>query len=110
LTLTAIRAALQREYLIRAVYVCIDTPELNVQRVRERVAYGGHDVPEDDIRRRYSRSLLNLRPVLKIANQGFVYDNSGAEPRKVLETCAGVIIWRAVDQPSWVTSLIDNLS
>jgi predicted ABC-type ATPase len=71
-TLTAIHAALQREYLIRIVYVCIDTPELNVQRVRERVAYGGHDVPEDDIRRRYTRSLLNLRPVLKIANQGFI--------------------------------------
>jgi predicted ABC-type ATPase len=65
-TLTAIRAALQREYSIRVVYVCIDTPELNVQCVRERVAYRCHDVPEDDIRRRYGRSLLNLRPFLRL--------------------------------------------
>jgi predicted ABC-type ATPase len=54
--------------------------------------------------------LANIPEVLKIANQGFVFDNSLNEPRKMLETDAGVIVWGATDQPSWVISLIENLS
>jgi hypothetical protein len=68
------------------VYICLDTPERSIQRVRERVAQGGHDVPDTDVRRRYIRSLLNLPAALSLAHQAMVYDNSEAEPRKVLET------------------------
>ncbi|HEY1948787.1 MAG TPA: AAA family ATPase [Bryobacteraceae bacterium] len=108
--LTAMQAALQQGWMVRVVYICVDTPERNIRRVRERVLQGGHDVPDEDIRRRYARSLQNIQAALKIVGQCTVYDNSGAEPRKVLETRAGVIVWQAVDQPSWVTSLIKNLS
>jgi len=33
---------------------------MSALRVAERVAKGGHDVPVDDIRRRFSKSLANL--------------------------------------------------
>ena len=85
-TLTAMHAALKQGYIIRVVYICVDDPELNIRRVRERVSHGGHDVPDDDVRRRYARSSANIPEVLKIANQGFVFDNSLNEPRKMLET------------------------
>jgi predicted ABC-type ATPase len=109
-TLTAMRAALKQGYVVRVVYICVDNPELNIRRVRERVSHGGHDVPDDDVRRPYTRSLANIPEVLKIANRGFVFDNSLNEPRKMLETREGVMVWRATDLPSWVLSLIENRS
>ena len=41
-------------------YLWISRAELCVERVRTRVAMGGHDVPELDVRRRYLASLRNL--------------------------------------------------
>src|SRR3990172_11681508 len=41
-------------------YAGLSSPELHAQRVRSRVRQGGHNVPEDAIRRRYERSRLNL--------------------------------------------------
>lgn len=42
------------------VYVWLNSPELAHKRVLVRVARGGHDVPEEVIRRRYERSQNNL--------------------------------------------------
>jgi predicted ABC-type ATPase len=79
----AIRAALERRLFTRLFYICLDNPERSIQRVRERVAQGGHDVPDSDVRRRYGRSLPNASQALRIMHQGLVFDNSGAEPRSM---------------------------
>lgn len=62
------------------VYVWLNSPELAHQRVLARVARGGHDVPEEVIRRRYERSQNNLIPYLKICDKVFIFDNSGGAP------------------------------
>ncbi len=60
-------------------------PEINVQRVHDRVAAGGHGVPEDKIRSRYHLSLKNLSKLVRIADMTRIIDNSGAEPNLVCE-------------------------
>jgi predicted ABC-type ATPase len=45
---------------VNLIYLALPNVELSVQRVAERVAHGGHDVPEPIIRRRFPRSLWNL--------------------------------------------------
>jgi predicted ABC-type ATPase len=50
--------------------------EINLARVRDRVKKGGHDVPEEDQRRRYPRTLANMRKLLPIADLAFIFDNS----------------------------------
>jgi predicted ABC-type ATPase len=47
-----------------------------MQRVRFRVAKGGHDVSEEDQRRRYPRSLANAAKALTIADEAVILDNS----------------------------------
>ncbi len=42
------------------IYIFVDNEELCVERVRSRVLKGGHNVPEEDIRRRFQRSLTNF--------------------------------------------------
>lgn len=61
---------------VRIWYVGLDSVELHVERVRARVEKGGHDIPEETIRERYSRSLLNLIRLMPTLTELRVYDNS----------------------------------
>lgn len=61
---------------VRIWYVGLSSPELHIARVRERVAAGGHDIPQEKIRERYINSRLNLIRLLKKATEVRVYDNS----------------------------------
>ena len=57
-------------------YVGLSSVELHIKRVRSRVRRGGHDIPEDAIRRRYERSRLNLIALLPRLSALRMYDNS----------------------------------
>jgi predicted ABC-type ATPase len=72
-----------RGFEVRLIYVMLRKPELNVERVRLRVARGGHAVPAEKIVDRYKRSLEQLPWFLEAADRAFLFDNSGAEPRMV---------------------------
>ena len=42
------------------IYIFLDSPNLCINRVKTRVIKGGHDVPEEDIKRRFYRSKYNF--------------------------------------------------
>jgi predicted ABC-type ATPase len=76
---------------VRVWYVGLLNAEAHIERVRQRVRAGGHDIPEADIRRRYRHSRQNLVRLLPALNELRVYDNSaeadpaaGHAPRPVL--------------------------
>ena len=104
-TLDWMRDAKSHGFTVELIYICLDTPENNIARVQERASRGGHDVGDQDVRRRYHRSLANLPEAIRIADQTVIYDNSERKRRKMLELQAGSIIWRAVDEPRWITEL-----
>jgi predicted ABC-type ATPase len=63
-------------------YIGLRSPELHIQRVRARVAKGGHDIPEQKIRERYDQSRRNLIRLLPLLAALRLYDNSQeANPR-----------------------------
>jgi predicted ABC-type ATPase len=76
------RAAGFRTYLY---FIVTDSPLVNLGRVKERVAVGGHDVPEDKVLERYERCLQLVRDALTHADRAFLFDNSGAEPVWIAE-------------------------
>ena len=47
-------------YQVELIFLQLPSPELAVQRVRQRVVQGGHNIPEDVIRRRFDLGLDNL--------------------------------------------------
>ena len=66
---------------MRVFYVGLASADAHIERVRQRVRAGGHDIPEADIRRRYRHSLLNLVQLLPGLTELRVYDNSAtADP------------------------------
>jgi predicted ABC-type ATPase len=74
--------AAERGTEVRVFYVGLGSPEAHIERVRERVRAGGHDIPEEDIRRRYKHSLINLVKLLPVLTELRVYDNSAtADPK-----------------------------
>lgn len=76
---------------IHVWYAGLASPELHIRRVRARVQRGGHDIPEEAIRRRYRHSRLNLIELMSSLTALRLYDNSaeadpatGAVPQPVL--------------------------
>lgn len=69
-------------YRVEIYFLRLTNADLAVERVRQRVREGGHSVPELVIRRRFVRGLKMFEEHIKaLADQWFVYDNSGNEPR-----------------------------
>lgn len=86
---------------VRIWYVGLSSPELHIARVRSRVAGGGHDIPEETIRKQYNDSRLNLIHLLPKVTELRVYDNSneadpftGAtpEPTLILHLARGAVV------------------
>jgi predicted ABC-type ATPase len=72
-----VRRAKVRGYNVRLLFFWLRTPDLAVQRVAERVAKGGHNIPTDVIRRRYVAGISNLfRLFMREVDYWEIYDNS----------------------------------
>lgn len=85
-----LRDAQQLGYLVHIVYVSLRNADLAARRVRLRVSRGGHDIPEETVRRRFGRSLRNLFEIyLPLADGWSVWDNSGRAPLLVARGGAG---------------------
>lgn len=79
-----IRELVEVGYEFHLVYVWLQSPALAVRRVRARVKRGGHHIPDDVVRRRFSRSLFNFWTLYRpIATTWRFYDNSSASPLAV---------------------------
>ncbi len=105
--LKTIRAAKKRGYFVRLIFIALDSPDRNIDRVSQRVSQGGHDVPDEDVRRRYERSLANAPEAIRLADEAKVYDNSGTDAQKVIAARNGVITWHIPNPPAWVARIIE---
>jgi predicted ABC-type ATPase len=76
-------SAKEHQFDFRLIFVMLQSPDMNVQRVRLRVSKGGHDVVEAKIRERWSRSLAQLPWFLEQADDAAIFDNSGSRPQLV---------------------------
>jgi predicted ABC-type ATPase len=67
-------------YRVELFYLRIETPEIAIRRVAQRVSEGGHFIPENVVRRRFSRSLELLESYKNEVDYWNVYNNTGLEP------------------------------
>ncbi len=95
-------------YLIHILYIWLQSPELAVARVAQRVESGGHFVPEITIRNRYSRGLSNFFELyMPIADTWTFYDNSFENIRLVAEKAKGAI--NVISPEIWATITEDSV-
>ena len=110
-------AGAQEGAQVHVWFAGLSSPELHVQRVKERVKAGGHDIPEHKIRERYTGSRSNLIKLLPVLASLRIYDNSvqgdpktGHRPKPLLllHMVQGRIMSRiALDQvPEWAKPIL----
>jgi predicted ABC-type ATPase len=69
-------------YHVKLIFLRLPSVELALQRVRARVAQGGHNIPEEVVRRRFESGLRNLQDIYhKLVNVWLLYDYELEEPR-----------------------------
>ena len=79
-----VRRAHAKGYRVTLLFFWLNSPELAIQRVAERVSKGGHDIPEDIIRRRYVSGIQNLFNLYAAEVDSWsIYDNSTTLRRNV---------------------------
>ncbi len=71
---------------VKLFFLKLESPELAIARVRQRVRSGGHNVPESVIRRRFESGLRNLEVLYKpVVDEWALYDSSGLSPQLIEE-------------------------
>ncbi|PHM68001.1 LPD7 domain-containing protein [Xenorhabdus sp. KJ12.1] len=75
--LKVMQQAKDQGYQVRLMYVALNSVDTAKERVIARVAKGGHDIPAETIERRYPETLGRLQRAISIADNAYVYDNTG---------------------------------
>ena len=80
-----IKFAQSQGYKVELLFFWLRKVDLAVERVKIRVSEGGHNIPEDVIRRRYVNGIKNLFEIyLPIVDEALVFDNSDVEPQLIM--------------------------
>ena len=73
-------------FSVSLVHLFLDSPDTCIARVKERVQKGGHDVPELDVRRRFTRSAANFWSLYRpLCDRWLLMYNASAEAHPVAE-------------------------
>ena len=106
-----LRDAKDAGYRIAFLFIGIDGPELSAARVAQRVALGGHDVPDEKLVARFPRTLANASAALRLADAGWIFDNADADHpyRLVATTRDGDLVERRPPLPPWCRKLLQGL-
>ncbi|MEE6177268.1 zeta toxin family protein [Mycobacterium sp. 050134] len=83
------------------LHVLIIPEELAVQRVKHRVAAGGHDVPEEKIRQRFQRLWALAVAAMHRCDSATVYDNSALKGPRIVAQLSGGELIGAARWPAW---------
>lgn len=76
-----IKRAKEVGYTVTLLFIYLPSSEMAIQRVAERVAAGGHHIPDDVVRRRYSRAISNFFNLyVPICDSFLMIDNSEQAP------------------------------
>jgi predicted ABC-type ATPase len=70
----------KRNYQTTIIFLFVESPEVLIERIAERVKKGGHFVPEEDVRRRFARGKQNFGNVYKdlVDAWSLIYNSEGA--------------------------------
>jgi predicted ABC-type ATPase len=73
----------RRGYRAALIYLRLSSVEMSIERVRRRVAQGGHDIPEGVIRQRFVKSADYLEKYYKpIVDEWYIWDSLEGEFRQ----------------------------
>ena len=95
-------------YHVRLFYIGLDSAEESISRIENRVKRGGHDIPSDDVVRRFASRWEAVAKVLPYCDEAEFYDN-GNGFTLVAEYCNGELRTIGSRVPQWLEELQEYL-
>lgn len=96
-------------YHLTLYYVALDSVELALERIAERVAKGGHDIPEELVMKRYTQTFENLKYILPFFDNIDIFDNSSKEFSRVYKKIGQDIVLDSLDDYPYLKFIGETL-
>jgi predicted ABC-type ATPase len=106
---TLIESAKNNGFSVHLIYICTRSADISVKRVAIRHAMGGHTVPEEDIRRRYERSINNLSKAIKLVDTATIIDNGDRSGYQYVAHFAEGILMKCYYSTPWFDKAFSDL-
>ena len=104
----AIVVLLSMAAMLRLFYIGLSSATESKKRIRNRVEKGGHDIPSQDVERRFAHRWQALTQVLPYCDEATFFDNENGFV-EVAEYRNGELVVGKADQPAWVYEMEDYL-
>lgn len=102
--LNTIRQARKQGYYIILYYIGLNSSEESISRIDNRVKKGGHYIPSDTVKRRFSNRFKALKAVLDYCDEVIFYDNENGFI-KVAEIKNNTFRYINSYRPEWIIEL-----
>lgn len=100
-----------RGFAISLYYISVNTPQIAKDRVKARVAKGGHDIDSALIDKRFDESLQNLLKVAKFCDKIVLFDNSGSEKELIFKynKANNCLVYKITKNHKWIYDRVNAL-
>lgn len=92
-------------YFVRLYYVGLDSAKESLLRIENRVKKGGHNIPREDVIKRFEHRFEDLNRILPYCDIAYFYDNFNGY-REVANYKNGEIITLGSDTPKWIEDFL----
>lgn len=106
--LNNISRAIKNDYFVEMHYISVNSPSIANERIKYRVAHGGHGIPEEIVIKRYKETFINLKKVLPLCNLISLYDNTDSFRRFAIYK-NGELVRLSRNLPEWYKSELLDL-
>ncbi len=96
-----IRQARRQGYYVTMFYVGLSSKEESLNRIANRVKKGGHDIPKNDVIRRFDNRINSLKKIVPLCDEVIFYDNENGFV-KVAEIINNKFSYTNVYRPQWI--------
>lgn len=100
-----IAKAKAKGYFVRLYYVGLDSAKESLLRIENRVKKGGHNIPREDVIKRFEHRFEDLNRILPYCDIAYFYDNFNGY-REVANYKNGEIITLGSDTPKWIEDFL----
>ena len=106
--LKTILEAREKGYIISLYYIAVSSAEESLSRIQNRVRKGGHDIPGDDVKKRFDKRLEDLMKILPYCDSAMFVDNENGFA-VVGVYLDGKLMLVNGNLPDWILSLKEML-
>lgn len=105
--LATIKQARKQGYYIILYYIGLNSSEESISRIDNRVKKGGHYIPSDTVKHRFSKRFEDLKDILPYCDEAIFYDNENGFV-KVAEIKNNIFRYTNNYCPEWITEFKNN--